>query len=156
MTSEQDKRKSDVEMLYVNIFLEYFNSEYSFDYIATRPLIFNTVGVDAELRSASNQYSDLKVECVEAKKEDKYPVFDIDQVQSSIMKKTKKYKEKKVNIKETILLIQGLLGYDWMIDVIDKLRKDNKNTLFKGIYYVYPGDVKEKEYVMDIKGIEVM
>lgn len=149
--SEKEKKKSDIEKIWAEIFLKWLNNKYHFDYFA-RP-VFDTSGTDIEGVSSSGIYLPLKIELTEAKRLkrlDSHLVYDNDQVQKSIIDKEEKYKEN-VSVKETILLIQGHLHYDWMSDDIKRLRQENRNSPFRGIYYVYHGSTNHPSFIVDIK-----
>lgn len=156
--SDQEQKKSDFEKIWAEMFLEYYNSEYGFDYSA-RPKL-NVPAIDVIGVSNSGVFPAVKLELTEAKQvervikygKDKVIFFNINYISEALTKKEEKYRDKDVDIRDVILLVQGHLPKDWMEDIINSLKQTHKNSLFRGIYYICPESVREPSFVMEIKG----
>lgn len=159
----KEQKQKEFENKWARIFLLFINSIYGFDYYPSF-LPKNIPAKDIIGISRNSKYPVLNLELTEAKEFRPKEIhltkgdikkglkhYDLNQVQASINNKEKKYKERRVDVSEVILLVQGYIGKEWMEDEIEALKLKNICTSFKGIYYIYPGDTNEKEFVMAIK-----
>lgn len=152
-----DKQQSQSEIDVAEVFFSYLQNELNSKYKAV-PLPNTIQGIDVMGVSNSKEHEDLAIEVTEAKKRPPegeglakgIELFDCDQVIESINKKIKKYSGK-IKVSDVILLVHGLLGREWMNDMINELQTKNISAPFRGIYYIYKGDTDNDAFILEIK-----
>lgn len=161
---KQKDRLKKFEKQVAEIFLRNINLEQNTDYKAI-PAVDYEPALDIIADSNSGKFADLKLEITQVREYDniinkivhqkqelaKVVFFDCDQIQARIDEKIKQYKNKKINISDRILILEGSLGHCWMMDIKEDLVRKNILNPFRGIYYIEIKGTDSEEFVLAIK-----